>query len=87
MKTDPLIPFFAPIGIVIVGVSRDPTKLGYMLARNLIQSGYQGAIHFVNPKADTLFGKPIYSSLDQVPDPVDLAAMLVPTGCSPQRIS
>ncbi len=86
MKTDPLNPFFSPKGIVIVGVSRDPTKLGYMLARNLIQSGYQGAIHFVNPKADTLFGQPIYSSLDQVPDPVDLAAMLVPPAAVPNAL-
>ncbi len=83
MKTDPLTPFFSPKGVVIVGVSRDPTKLGYMLARNLIQSGYQGAIHFVNPKADVLFGQPIYTSLAQVPDPVDLAALLVPPPAVP----
>lgn len=87
MKTDPLLPFFSPKGVVIVGVSRDPSKLGYMLARNLVQSGYQGAIHFVNPKADTLFGEPIYSSLDQVPDPVDLAAMLVPPLAVPAALA
>ncbi len=86
MKTDPLLPFFSPKGVVIIGVSRDPTKLGYALARNLVQSGYQGAIHFVNPKADTLFGKPIYSSVDQVPDPVDLAALLVPPLAVPNSL-
>lgn len=87
MKNDPLLPFFSPKGVVIVGVSRDPGKLGYMLARNLVQSGYQGAIHFVNPKPDTLFGKPIYSSIDQVPDPVDLAAMLVPPPAVPGALA
>ena len=87
MKNDSLLPFFSPKGVVIVGVSRDPGKLGYMLARNLVQSGYQGAIHFVNPKTDTLFGKPIYSSIDQVPDPVDLAAMLVPPPAVPGALA
>lgn len=86
MKTDPLSPFFSPKGVVIVGVSRDPTKLGYMLARNLFQSGYQGAIHFVNPKPDRLFDQEIYSSLEQVPDPVDLAALLVPPPAVPNAL-
>lgn len=78
MKNDLLLPFFSPKGVVIVGVSRDPTKLGYMLASNLVQSGYQGAIHFVNPKGETLFGRRIYTRLADVPDPVDLALLLVP---------
>ena len=45
-----LRPFFKPKGIVIIGASRNPTKLGFGLARNLIQSGYEGAIHLVNPR-------------------------------------
>jgi acetate---CoA ligase (ADP-forming) len=77
--TDPtLLPFFNPQGIALAGVSRDPSKLGYGLARNLVTSGYPGAIHFVNPKGDTLLGRPIYASISQVPDPVDLAVLLVP---------
>ncbi len=73
-----LAPFFHPQGIALVGVSRDPTKLGYALARNLSASGFGGAIHFVNPKGERLLGRPIYPSLAQVPDPVDLAVLLVP---------
>lgn len=78
MNKDPLLPFFSPRGIVIAGVSRDPTKLGYMLASNLVHSGYQGAIHFLNPKGETLFGKPVYTRFADIPDPVDLALLLVP---------
>ena len=78
MVDSSLAPFFNPQGIALVGVSRDPTKLGYALARNLIASGYCGAIHFVNPKGERLLGRPIYASLAQVPDPVDLAVLLIP---------
>ena len=40
--------FFNPRGIAVIGASSDPSKLGYAVARNLIQGGYQGAIHLVN---------------------------------------
>ncbi|MCK4801624.1 MAG: CoA-binding protein, partial [Anaerolineales bacterium] len=73
-----LIPFFNPKGIVVIGASQDPTKLGYRLANNLDRSGYKGAIHFVNLKGGSLLGKPIYQSILEVPDPVDLAAVLIP---------
>ena len=49
--TDPtLVPFFNPTGIAVVGASTAPAKLGFGVARNLAQSGYTGAIHFVNPR-------------------------------------
>jgi acetyltransferase len=79
MKTDPtLLPFFSPTGVVIVGASLDPTKLGYGLSRNLVQSGYRGAIHFVNLKGGNLLGRRVYQVVADVPDPVDLAVLLIP---------
>ena len=79
MNTDPsLNPFFDPQGVVVIGASSDPTKLGYGLARNLVQSNYQGAIHFVNIKGGRLLNRPIYTTVAEVPDPVDLAAILIP---------
>lgn len=85
--SDPLVPFFTPQGVVVVGVSRDPSKLGYGLARNLLQSGYTGAVHFVNPKGDNLLGLPIYPDIAHVPDPVDLAVILVPPPFVPEALT
>jgi len=77
--TDPTFTsFFAPRGVVVVGVSRDRAKLGYGLARNLVRSGYTGAIHLVNPRGGELFGRPVCTDLDAVPDPVDLAVLATP---------
>ncbi len=81
-----LRPFFHPRGVVVVGASADPTKLGYGAARNLVQRGYTGAIHFVNPKGGTLLGHPLYPSLAAVPDPVDLAVLIIPAPTIPQAL-
>jgi len=88
MNVDPsLNPFFEPRGIVLLGASRDPTKLGFGLARNLVQSGYRGAIHFVNPKGGTLLERPVYRSVADAPDPVDLAVILIPAAATPGALA
>jgi acetyltransferase len=81
-----LLPFFNPKGVVVIGASTSPEKIGYSAARNLVQSGYQGAIHFVSQKQGQLFERPLYTSLAQVPDPVDLAILVVPNQVTPQTI-
>lgn len=81
-----LLPFFQPKGVVIVGASTSPEKLGYGVARNLIQSGYTGAIHLVAQKSGEVFGRTIHTSLQDIPDPVDLAILIVPTSATPQAI-
>lgn len=79
-----LLPFFQPKGVVVIGASTSPEKLGYGVARNLIQSGYQGAIHFVSHHAGELFGLPLYKDLKHVSDPVDLAILVVSPHITPQ---
>jgi acetyltransferase len=87
MQSDPsLNPFFDPQGVAVVGASTDPTKLGYGLARNLLHSGYQGVVHFVNVKGGTLLGRPMYPQISQIPDPVDLAVLLIPARYVPQAL-
>ncbi len=73
-----LKPFFRPKGVVVVGASTKASKLGYGVARNLVNSGFDGEINFVSQKAGNLFGRPIYTNLEEVPDPVDLAVLIVP---------
>ncbi len=77
---------FAPEGVVVVGASQNPTKLGYGVARNLVVSGYPGAIHFVNPGLGTLFDRPLYPDLASVPDPVDLAVVMIPAAKVPDAL-
>jgi acetate---CoA ligase (ADP-forming) len=81
-----LSPFFNPTGVVIVGASADPAKLGYSIARNMLKSGYMGSIHFVNLKGGELFGHPLYRTAADVPDPVDLAVLIVPAAATPAAL-
>jgi acetyl coenzyme A synthetase (ADP forming)-like protein len=77
---------FAPRGIAVIGASRDATKLGYGVARNLVNSGYCGAIHFINPNADQILGLRCYPSIEAAPDPIDLVVVIVPAALVPQTI-
>jgi len=76
-------PFFSPKGVAVIGASRDPVKLGYGLARNLVESNYQGAVYFVNPKGGEMFDRPVYANIQEVPDPLDLAVILIPAPAVP----
>ncbi len=77
---------FAPRGIAVIGASRDRTKLGYGVARNLVASNYNGAIHLINPKADRILGQLCYPSIEAAPDPIDLAVVIVPAPSVAQTI-
>lgn len=71
-------PFFSPNGVAIVGASQDAHKLGYGVLRNLIQYRYKGEIYPVNKTAYEILDKPCFTSVSKVPNPVDLAIIIVP---------
>ena len=78
--------FFNPRGIAVIGASSDHSKLGYAVARNLIQSGYNGEIQLVNPKGGRVFDRPMRPSISEIPDPVDLALIIVPAASAAQTL-
>ncbi|PKO20691.1 MAG: acyl-CoA synthetase [Chloroflexi bacterium HGW-Chloroflexi-1] len=70
--------FTNPGGVAVIGASASPGKLGYQVLENIVQYGYEGKVYPVNPKAEEILGLPVYKSVLDVPDPVDLAVVLVP---------
>jgi acetyltransferase len=73
-----LDPFFNPRGVAVIGASNNPHKLGHGIVRNLIDYRYGGLIYPVNPKASEVLGHACWPSVKEVPDPVDLAVVIVP---------
>ncbi len=78
MPDRPLDPIFSPRSIAVVGASRRRDSIGFALLHNLIVNEFNGAIFPVNPKADVIHSLKAYPSIAAVPDPVDLAVVMVP---------
>jgi len=68
-----------PQSVAVIGASRDERKLGYGVLSNIIRYGYQGRVYPINPKADEILGLRCYSSVLDVPDPIDLAVVVIPS--------
>jgi acetyl coenzyme A synthetase (ADP forming)-like protein len=73
-----LLALFAPRSVAVVGASRDPSKLGFLVLRNVRTSGFPGPIYPVNPIARRIQGLRAYPSVASIPGPVDLAIVVVP---------
>lgn len=76
--TTSLDSFFTPHSIAVVGASRNPQKLGYVLLDNLTRARFGGPIYAVNPTAHEVLGVAAYPSIEAIPEPVDLAVLTVP---------
>jgi len=73
-----LTPLFYPRSIAVIGASRHRGKIGYEIVRNLLDFGFQGKVFPVNPTADVVHSIKAYPTVLDVPDPVDLAVVVVP---------
>ncbi len=69
---------FKPKSVAVIGASREPGKVGYVVLKNIIESGYRGEIYPVNPRAEKILGLSAYKSILEVSSDVDLAVIVVP---------
>ncbi|HEU4993618.1 MAG TPA: acetate--CoA ligase family protein [Gemmatimonadaceae bacterium] len=74
----PLDPILSPRSIAVIGASRTPRTMGHQVLINLIEQGFTGPVYPVNPAAVSICGVRAYPSIRDVPDPVDLAVVVVP---------
>jgi acetyl coenzyme A synthetase (ADP forming)-like protein len=73
-----LRPFFEPASVAVIGASRRRGSIGGELFRNVIEADFDGAAFPVNRGAEPVAGVRGYSSIVEIPDPVDLAVICVP---------
>ena len=67
-----------PQSIALIGASRHPGTIGYILLQCLIQNGFSGKIYPVNPNIDSLMSLKTYPSVLDIPGEVDMAVIAVP---------
>ena len=70
---------FKPKSVAIIGASRTPGKVGWVLTNNIVSSGYKGPIYPVNVKGDEILGLKIYRSILDIPNDVELAVISIPS--------
>ncbi len=81
---DRLEAIFSPRTIALIGASRRAGSVGQSLLANLLGSRFQGIIFPVNPNAAGVLGLKAYPSVLEIPDPVDLAIIAVPSRLVPE---
>lgn len=63
--------------ITVVGASADPAKAAHSVPAHMQNHGWR--IIPVNPKADELFGEPVYRTLGDIPEQIGLVDVFRPS--------
>jgi acetyltransferase len=75
--------FFYPESVAVVGVSASPTNLARAIVYHLVEFRFSGRVYLVGPKGGAFMSHKIYPSIPDIPDQVDLAAVLTPASTLP----
>ena len=73
-----LNPFFVPESVAVAGASRTPSKVGYLIIRNLLRIGFKGKIYPVNLKGGEVLGLRTYERINSIPEKVDTVIICTP---------
>ncbi len=73
-----LDPLLKPKSVAIIGASPRKGAIGREVLRNIVASDFNGVVYPVNPKAPYIHSMKAYKSVLDIPDPVDLAIVIVP---------
>ena len=67
-----------PRSIAVIGASRMSNTIGHQIFANLLRYGFTGAVYPVNPNATSIQSVRAYPSVGALPEPIDLAVIVVP---------
>ncbi len=86
MSIDNMDKIFRPESIAVVGASERKGSVGAALMHNLIERGFPGEIHPINPNHKKLYKLPSCPSIKDLKAPVDLAIIATPITSAPQIV-
>ena len=70
---------FNPSSIAIVGASEKTDKLGSVILKNVIRSGFSGKIYPINPNSTEILGLKTYKKVSDIKGKVDVVCIVVPS--------
>jgi len=69
---------FKPRSIAVIGATPRPGSIGRQILVNLFQYEFNGKIFPVNPRYEYIHSTKAYASVEDIPDAIDLAVIVVP---------
>ena len=77
---------FNPRSVAIIGASDEEGTVGYALMKNFTEHGFEGKIYPVNIRKTEIHGLKAYQTVEQIPEPVDLAVIATPAKIVPDIV-
>ncbi|CAK0739833.1 hypothetical protein CCP3SC1_110005 [Gammaproteobacteria bacterium] len=72
-----LTSLFSPKSVAVFGASDRSESVGGIVYQNLI-AGFHGPVYGINPRRPVIGEKPMFASIEEVTQPVDLAVITAP---------
>jgi acyl-CoA synthetase (NDP forming) len=75
-----------PKSVAVIGASTSPDKIGYEILKNIIDSGFDGTVYPINPKAEVILDLACHKSVKDIAKTPDLAVIIIPARFVPQAV-
>ncbi|MBI2392477.1 MAG: acetate--CoA ligase family protein [Deltaproteobacteria bacterium] len=75
-----------PRSVAVIGASRKRGTIAAEVFHNLLHHGFPGAVYPVNPHSQVVQSVRAWRSVEEIPDPVDLAVLVVPAAQVPEAV-
>ncbi|MHC4973647.1 MAG: acetate--CoA ligase family protein [Planctomycetota bacterium] len=85
-KKSRLDALFRPQSVAVIGASRREGSIGREILRAIVEGGFSGKVFPVNPNTEVVHSIKCYDNVGAVPDPVDMAVVVVPKQIVPKTI-
>lgn len=77
---------FSPKTIAVFGATERPGSVGRTLFWNLLSNPFGGTVYPINPRRRSVLGVRTYASINEIPEPVDLAVIATPAHTVPEVV-
>ncbi|UCD89158.1 MAG: acetate--CoA ligase family protein [Desulfobacterales bacterium] len=75
-----------PSSVAVIGASTNPDKIGHEILKNIIDSGFEGSVYPINPKADSILDLACHKSVKDIEKAPDMAIIIIPARFVPQAV-
>jgi len=74
-----VVRLFYPESVAFIGASSNISKWGHLMFSGVVAGQYKGEVYLVNPQGGEIAGRKVFKSVTEIPDPIDLAVITVPS--------